>query len=290
MYTEIPEIRRLCEEVKELLLLEANIVLVNSPAIVCGDIHGQYYDLQELFHKAEPYRNHTYVFLGDYVDRGAHSVETFVELLRRKIQQPATVLLRGNHECRQLTQVYGFYDECARYYSLDVWRWCSEVFDLLPLAAIIDQHIFCVHGGLSPDLHSLAHIMALDRACEVPHEGPLADLLWSDPEEDRDPGFTLSARGAGYLFGATAADNFLRNNGLSFILRSHQLAMDGHKAHFRNKTVYTVWSAPNYCYRCGNKASFAVLTPGCLQPTFVEFSASKLSRAPDGGPKTDYFL
>lgn len=122
--------------------------------------------------------------MGDFVDRGYYSVETFLLLLALKVRYPDRItLIRGNHESRQITQVYGFYDECLRKYgSTEVWRCCTEIFDYLSLSAIIDGKIFCVHGGLSPSIQYLDQIRTIDRKQEVPHDGPMCDLLWSDPE------------------------------------------------------------------------------------------------------------
>lgn len=151
---------------------------------MCGDIHGQFYDLKELFKVGGDVPETNYLFMGDFVDRGYYSVETFLLLLALKVRYPDRItLIRGNHESRQITQVYGFYDECQRKYgSTDVWRYCTEIFDYLSLSAIIDGKIFCVHGGLSPSIQYLDQIRTIDRKQEVPHDGPMCDLLWSDPE------------------------------------------------------------------------------------------------------------
>merc|ERR1711933_422842 len=132
------------------------------------------------------------------------------------------------------------------------WRYCTEVFDYFPLSALIDDKIFCVHGGLSPAINSIDQIRVTDRKQEAPHEGAQCDLMWSDPE-DLD-GWGTSPRGAGYLFGSTVVSQFLQCNDLAFIARAHQLVMEGYKSMF-NDTCITVWSAPNYCYRCGNVAA-----------------------------------
>uniref|UniRef100_A0A1I7XST5 Serine/threonine-protein phosphatase n=1 Tax=Heterorhabditis bacteriophora TaxID=37862 RepID=A0A1I7XST5_HETBA len=217
-----------------------------------------------------------YLFLGDFVDRGFYSVETFLLLLALKVRYPdRMMLIRGNHESRQITQVYGFYDECLRKYgSAAVWKCCTEVFDYLSLSAVIDGKVFCVHGGLSPSIQTLDQIRVIDRKQElikVPHDGPMCDLLWSDPE-DSSVGWGMSPRGAGYLFGADVVKTFCDTNGVDLICRAHQLVMEGYKWHF-NESVLTVWSAPNYCYRCGNVAAILELDEQ-LNKEFTIFEAA----------------
>jgi serine/threonine-protein phosphatase 2A catalytic subunit len=210
-------------------------------------------------------------YAGDYVDRGYYSVETVTLLVALKIRYPQRItILRGNHESRQITQVYGFYDECLRKYgNANVWKFFTDLFDYLPLTALIDNQIFCLHGGLSPSIDTLDNIRALDRIQEVPHEGPMCDLLWSDPD-DRC-GWGISPRGAGYTFGQDISEAFNHNNGLTLIARAHQLVMEGYNWS-QDRNVVTIFSggllevqalhsrtnaaaAPNYCYRCGNQAA-----------------------------------
>ncbi|KFY71742.1 hypothetical protein V501_05729 [Pseudogymnoascus sp. VKM F-4519 (FW-2642)] len=346
----IPEsqVRELCYKARELLVEEGNVVTVTAPVTICGDIHGQFHDLMELFRVGGDVPDTNYLFMGDFVDRGFYSLESFLLLLCLKVRYPDRMtLIRGNHESRQITTVYGFYDECLRKYgSANVWRYCCDVFDYLALGAIVlnasatlqpndkipirpqapeitntedydeadieievlnseggilhrfprkgskrndvlvrtptasttptktgppgsgasahsngtsgnnSTAVFCVHGGLSPLAETLDKIRLIDRKQEVPHEGSMCDLLWSDPEDIQ--GWGLSPRGAGFLFGASTVQNFNHANNISMIARAHQLVMEGFKEMFDN-TIVTVWSAPNYCYRCGNVAAIMEL-------------------------------
>jgi len=261
----IPEngMKRLCAAVSALLVEENNVQPVLSPVTIVGDLHGQFYDLLNLLSSAiggSPPET-KYIFLGDFVDRGHYSVETLTLLLCLKLKYPGHVtLLRGNHESRQITQCYGFYDECLRKYgNASVWRYCVQCFDYFTLAAIIDSQVLCVHGGLSPDVRTLDQFRAIDRQQEIPHEGAFCDLVWSDPEDIQVP-WQISPRGAGFLFGSVVTDEFNYVNKLDLIARAHQLVMEGKKYHFQNRNLVTVWSAPNYCYRCGNVA--AILSIG----------------------------
>ncbi|RMJ07003.1 hypothetical protein BHE90_014855 [Fusarium euwallaceae] len=353
----LPEraMKELCEKVKEILMEESNIQPVCTPVTVCGDIHGQFYDLLELFRVSggmpgesnvqapktattvitsddiEPPTEITnpklrkkikasgegaapsgadgeegegddaeedpdatvadrldsgvavtasssqsadtrYIFLGDFVDRGYFSLETFTLLMCLKAKYPdRIVLVRGNHESRQITQVYGFYEECQQKYgNASVWKACCHVFDFLVLAAIIDGEILCVHGGLSPEIRTIDQIRVVARAQEIPHEGAFCDLVWSDPEDVET--WAISPRGAGWLFGDKVATEFNHVNGLKLIARAHQLVNEGYKYHFPENSVVTVWSAPNYCYRCGNVASIMAVDKD-LNPKFSIFSA-----------------
>lgn len=329
----------------------------------------------ELFRVGGDVPETNYLFMGDFVDRGFYSLESFLLLLCLKVRYPDRItLIRGNHESRQITTVYGFYDECLRKYgSANVWRYCCEVFDYLALGALVigaatdmepteaafadptqsqaenedieieilnsqgqiinrfprarpgktshevsqlsnspsspsqtqDQSqsrngapgtgatsssrgsanngggaILCVHGGLSPLIDSIDKIRLLDRKQEVPHEGAMCDLLWSDPDEI--DGWGLSPRGAGFLFGADIVKCFNHKNDLSLICRAHQLVMEGFKEMF-DSTIVTVWSAPNYCYRCGNVAAILELGEDGTNAGYNPRTNGDLNRAAANG-------
>lgn len=253
-FLPLGDLKSLCELLREILITESNVIEINAPVTICGDVHGQFYDVMELFRIGGDVPDTSYIFMGDFVDRGYFSLETFTLLLALKAKYPKRVtLLRGNHESRQITQVYGFYDECMQKYSdVTAWKYCTQVFDMLNTAAVVDGKIFCVHGGLSPEVQEIDSIRILDRNCEVPINGPLCDLLWSDPEEIEF--WQPSPRGGGFLFGSKATKQFLWMNGLNLVARAHQLIQEGYQYMFDEQLV-TVWSAPNYCYRCGNVAS-----------------------------------
>lgn len=253
------ELKQLCDLVSSILLEESNVQPVSTPVTVCGDIHGQFYDLEELFRTGGQVPDTNYIFLGDFVDRGHFSLETLTRLLTLKARWPNRItLLRGNHESRQITQVYGFYDECfAKYGNSNAWKNCCRVFDLMNVAAIIDNSVLCVHGGLSPEINLLDQIRTLERNQEIPYRGAFCDLVWSDPEEIDS--WAMSPRGAGWLFGSRVTNEFVHINALSLICRAHQLVQEGLKYMFEG-TLVTIWSAPNYCYRCGNVAAVLEFT------------------------------
>ncbi|KAF1781240.1 Metallo-dependent phosphatase-like [Phytophthora cactorum] len=288
------EVMQLCSKAKEVLVQESNVQPVRCPVTVCGDVHGQFHDLMELFRIGGHAPDTNYLFMGDYVDRGYYSVETVTLLVCLKVRYKDRIfILRGNHESRQITQVYGFYDECLRKYgSPNVWRYFTDVFDYLPLTAVVENQIFCLHGGLSPSIDTLDYIRGFDRLQEVPHEGAMCDLLWSDPD-DRS-GWGISPRGAGYTFGQDISDQFNHANGLTLIARAHQLVMEGYNwSHKCN--VVTIFSAPNYCYRCGNEAAIMEVDEQMQYTLYVQES-DRFDPAPRRGEPhvsrrtPDYFL
>jgi serine/threonine-protein phosphatase 6 catalytic subunit len=283
----------LCEAIKEILAEESNLQPVASPVIICGDIHGQFYDVLNLFTTGGEIKsdnNNSYIFIGDFVDRGYNSVETFSYLMLLKVLYPGRItLLRGNHESRQISMTYGFYDEILKKYgNSSPWRLCQEVFDLLPLAAVVDGRILCVHGGLSPAIKTIDQIRTVvQRNQEVPQEGPFCDLMWSDPTDDTAT-WLKSARGAGHLFGAQVTKEFNLLNGLDLVVRAHQLVNEGYKYHF-SEQLMTIWSAPNYCYRCGNDAALFILDDK-LERSFKTFKAVNTNKNIPTKNVIPYFL
>ncbi|KAA6396699.1 MAG: putative Serine/threonine-protein phosphatase 6 catalytic subunit [Streblomastix strix] len=150
------------------------------------------------------------------------------------------------------------------------WTKCMDLFDCMPVAALVDDTTLCVHGGLSPEISTLDQIRLVPRRLEVPQQGAFCDLVWSDPDDKIQEWFP-SPRGAGYLFGKRVTEEFNRLNGVKLICRAHQLVMDGYKMAFDTQCLVTVWSAPNYCYRCGNIASIMQINEG-LPNHFIKFS------------------
>ena len=284
------ELKQLCEKAKEIFIEESNVQNVSAPVIICGDIHGQIYDLIELFKKGGEIPNSRYVFMGDYVDRGYNGVEVLELLLALKVKYPEHItLLRGNHESRQICFAYGFYEEITRKYgNANAWEYFTDLFDYLPLAALVEGKIFCVHGGLSPLISTVDQIRLINRKMEIPREGVFCELMWSDPDDIET--WIISCRGAGWIYGWKVVDEFTHINGLELICRAHQLVMEGFKYWFQNKNLCTVWSAPNYCYRCGNRASILKLDSDLSRTIdYFDFSEKSVNSAP---PKTlvPYFL
>ncbi|CAI0549557.1 unnamed protein product [Linum tenue] len=219
------EVKALCEQARAVLVEEWNVQPVKCPVTVCGDIHGQFHDLVELFRIGGNAPDTNYLFMGDYVDRGYYSVETVTLLVTLKVRyRDRITILRGNHESRQITQVYGFYDECLRKYgNANVWKHFTDLFDYLPLTALIESQVFCLHGGLSPSLDTLDNIRSLDRIQE-------------------------------------------------------------------DKNVVTVFSAPNYCYRCGNMAAILEIGEN-MEQNFLQFDPAPRQIEPETTRRTpDYFL
>ncbi|KAL3317216.1 hypothetical protein Ciccas_004132 [Cichlidogyrus casuarinus] len=256
----------ICQRVKNLFMTQPMLLPINGPIKICADIHGQFKDLMRVFELCGSPRNTKYLFLGDYVDRGKMGIETISLLFAYKLRYPNTFhLLRGNHECQAVSRIYGFFDECKRRFDLKLWKTFIGVFDCMPVAAIVENQIFCCHGGLSPDmfkndcsnLEQLKNrINALARPTDVPDEGLLCDLLWSDPRTimaaespstiTSSSGFAPNQRGVSYVFSPEVVDRFLARFNLDLVIRGHQIVEDGYEF-FADRSFVTIFTAPNYC-------------------------------------------
>ncbi|ETO08585.1 serine/threonine protein phosphatase [Reticulomyxa filosa] len=309
---EEKDINKMCELCRRIFLEQPILIELEAPIKIVGDIHGQYYDLLRLFEygKFPPQAN--YLFLGDYVDRGKQSLETICLLLAYKYKYPENFfLLRefflrgekgGKGEGKKHAKIYGFYDECKRRYSPRMWKTFTDCFNCLPVAAVVDEKIFCMHGGLSPELKSMEQIRRVMRPTDVPDSGLLCDLLWSDPDKDvpewgeNDRGFPfynmfllfffLGGRGkVSYTFGARVVSKFLKKHDLDLIARAHQVVEDGYEF-FAKRQLVTVFSAPNYCGEFDNAGammsvdenlmcSFQILKPAEKKNDKVSSSTKK---------------
>lgn len=240
---------------------------------VCGDVHGQFYDLLNIFElNGLPSEDNPYLFNGDFVDRGSFSVEVILTLFAFKCMSPSAMYLsRGNHESKSMNKIYGFEGEVKSKLSETFVELFAEVFCCLPLAHVINDKVFVVHGGLfSVDGVKLSDIRAIDRFCEPPEEGLMCELLWSDPQPQLGRG--PSKRGVGLAFGADVTKRFLQENNLDLIVRSHEVKDEGYEIEHDGKLI-TVFSAPNYCDQMGNKGAFIRFKAPDLKPDVVSFSA-----------------
>eukprot|EP00976_Prorocentrum_cordatum_P020272 411828-Prorocentrum_minimum.AAC.1 len=292
------DIRQLCMAAREIFQAQPNLLELEAPIKICGDIHGQYSDLLRLFEYGGFPPEANYLFLGDYVDRGKQSLETICLLLAYKIKYPENFfLLRGNHECASINRIYGFYDECKRRYNIRLWKTFTDCFNCLPVSALVDEKILCMHGGLSPDLKSLEQIKKISRPTDVPDTGLLCDLLWADPDKDIQ-GWGENDRGVSYTFGPDCVTEFLQKHDLDLVCRAHQVVEDGYEF-FARRQLVTIFSAPNYCGEFDNAGammsvddtlmcSFQILKPAEKKQKFLYGGMAMGSRPgtpPRGGPK-----
>ena len=252
------EIKFLIDKSLQILKEQKMLVDLEAPIHVCGDIHGQYYDLLRIFEHCGYPGEYNYLFLGDYVDRGKQSLETICLLLCYKIKFPNKVtLLRGNHESSVTNRIYGFYDECKRRYNVRIWRSFTDLFNFLPVAALIDEKILCMHGGLSPELKNLQNIENITRPTEIPDSGLLCDLLWSDPDKEVLE-YDENDRGVSVVFGEKVVEDFNKKNDLDLIIRAHQVVDEGYEF-FAKRQLITIFSAPNYCGEFDNSAGIMII-------------------------------
>ncbi|EPE10099.1 serine threonine-protein phosphatase pp-z [Ophiostoma piceae UAMH 11346] len=240
------EIVAICHRARECFLSQPTLLELDAPVKVVGDVHGQYTDLIRMFEMCGFPPSSNFLFLGDYVDRGKQSLETILLLLCYKLKYPENFfLLRGNHECANVTRVYGFYDECKRRCNVKIWKTFVDTFNTLPVAAIVAGKIFCVHGGLSPALDHMDDIRNIARPTDVPDYGLLNDLLWSDPA-DMELEWDSNERGVSYCFNKKVIMDFLAKHDFDLVCRAHMVVEDGYEF-FSDRVLVTVFSAPNYC-------------------------------------------
>jgi serine/threonine-protein phosphatase PP1 catalytic subunit len=257
---QVPEgqIRALCLKNREVLLEQPAFLELEAPIKIVGDIHGQYHDFLRLLEYGGFPPDANYLFLGDFVDRGKNGLECMNLLYAYKAKYPENFfLLRGNHECASITRIYGFYDECKRRYNIKLWKAYCDTFNCLPFAACVDEKILCMHAGLSPEIQNLSDIGKLARPSDVPDNGMICDLLWSDPEKDIT-GWAENDRGVSYVFGPDVVSSFNRKHDIDLVVRSHQVVEDGYEF-FAKRQLITVFSAPNYCGEFDNAGAMMTI-------------------------------
>ncbi|XP_066995119.1 serine/threonine-protein phosphatase 5 [Anabrus simplex] len=264
-------------QVKQMFMTLPSLVEISVPDdskfTVCGDIHGQFYDLMNIFElNGLPSPTNPYLFNGDFVDRGSFSVECIFVLFGFKLLYPNHFYMaRGNHESESMNKMYGFDGEVKAKYTPKMSELFTEVYNWLPLAHLINKKVLAMHGGLfSRDDVTLDDIKKIDRNRQPPEEGLMCELLWSDPQPQ--PGRSASKRGVGVQFGPDVTKNFLELNGLDYIIRSHEVKSEGYEVAHDGRCI-TVFSAPNYCDTMGNKGAFITLRGSDMVPQFTTYRA-----------------
>uniref|UniRef100_A0A1I7ZIE5 protein-serine/threonine phosphatase n=1 Tax=Steinernema glaseri TaxID=37863 RepID=A0A1I7ZIE5_9BILA len=265
-------------EIRKFFMKEPTLVDIDVPDrqkfTICGDVHGQFYDLCNIFDlNGLPSEENPYLFNGDFVDRGSFSVETIFTLFGFKLLYPRHFYMsRGNHESDVMNKMYGFEGEVKSKYNAQMAELFTELFNYLPLCHVINRKILVCHGGLfKNDGVTLDQIRATSRFRQPPDEGIMCDLLWSDPQDAN--GRAPSKRGVGCQFGPDITEDFCRRNDLLYVVRSHEVKPQGYERHHNDK-CFTVFSAPNYCDTMGNKGAFITITGDNLYPPrFTEFDA-----------------
>lgn len=255
-------IQMIARRAREVIMSEPMLMRLQAPIHVCGDIHGQIFDLVHVFETGGLPPTTNYLFLGDYVDRGKHGIECICLLLGLKILYPNNItVLRGNHESESVCRIYGFFDECKRRYNVKVFKCLTDVFNCFPIAALIEDAALCMHGGLSPELKRFTQIENLQRPMAIPDSGLACDLVWSDPEEGSS-GWCQSERGVSFTFGADIVKKMCDNLGIDVVLRAHQVVDNGY-SFFAGRQLVTVFSASNYCGEFTNKGAMLMMDADC---------------------------
>ena len=241
------EIFTVIDKVYPLIEKEESMLELEPPIYICGDVHGQFYDLLRVFEIFKYPPESKFLFLGDYVDRGKNSLECILLLLCLKIKFPQKIfLLRGNHESADVNRTFGFYDECKRKVSLKIYKKFCNLFNILPITSLISEKILCMHGGLSKDLTNINQLKSIKRPTEIPDKGLLCDLIWSDPDNLISKDFVENKeRGISVCFSEKVVEEFTKNNNLDLICRAHQVVEEGFEF-FDNMKLITIFTAPNY--------------------------------------------
>jgi len=258
----VETVNTICERSLHIFSEQDMCLELEAPLNLCGDIHGQFHDLLRIFENGGYPPASNYLFLGDYVDRGKRSLETVLLLFLYKIKYPENFfLLRGNHESPSICRIYGFYDECKQRYNVKLWKTFCDVFNYLPVCAVIDDRVICMHGGLShmmldSSIRVRDVVQNIQRPADIPDQGLLCDLLWSDPHQEVQ-GFGANDRGVSVSFGQDVVRQFLQKEDMDLVVRAHQVVEDGYEF-FGDRKLVTIFSAPNYCGEFDNAA--AVLT------------------------------
>lgn len=279
----VPEriLQNLCKTAMYYFQREPMVVKLNSSAIIVGDLHGHILDLFRILKKFGLPPNQTYVFLGDIIDRGEFSLETITLIFTMKVLYPQnTIVVRGNHEFKELCQTCGFVCELAQVYkSTEALEKCFyDAFSYIPLAALIHEKILCIHGGIGPTVKTIRDIQMIQRPLLSFSYEPAGSLLWSDPTTKVDE-FVESDRGTGYKYGQTALFNFIANNNLDIIVRGHECVDGGVNLMFQRRLV-TVFSASNYCGVQPNKAAVLTVSLNGMKKEAVVFLPLKYMPRP----------
>lgn len=240
------QIKDLLSNAEEVFLKEEQLLEINTKkAVIVGDTHG---DLETTMKIIKNFleKGDIVIFLGDYVDRGFYQIENINYLLEKKINFPKKLfLLRGNHETPSMNLYYGFYSTVISKYSIEIYNHYVRVFSLLPYAAVINNKVFCVHGGLAEDLINLEQIKKIPKGEIDPSSSLIIQILWNDPRESIE-GFKPSIRGPGIkFFGKNVLKDFLKRNNLKIMVRSHEPLIKGYKLQF-NKKLLTIFSCRYY--------------------------------------------
>jgi serine/threonine-protein phosphatase PP1 catalytic subunit len=259
-FTPIPlspdDLHWLCATATPLVARDPILLKIPGPVNVLGDLHGNFYDLLLFLREGGAPPATSYLFLGNYVDRGHNRLETIAYLLALKVKFPNKIwLLRGSHETPELASLYGFKSDCSGDDAL--FDEFMTLFKNLPLAAVVGGRILCVHGGLSPNLTALGNFRDIQRPLDLPRSGLAVDLLFADANPSID-GFVISDRGNTHSFGADVIREFLHHYHYELLIRGNQCVQEGYEFNFgADQPIVTITSATDYCEEFANKGAMA---------------------------------